>query len=162
MVCPNCSSTDLRKVSLVHAAGIYEARGHFLGLLFGSMDGLLFGRYRGTSQSHLSRSLNPPRRLPYIVPIVIWLIGFFLLMSFDARGKLSWAMAVFSVAYVLLLPTYLVGSLIYNFFVRRKKFKVWQQKFMCQRCGAILEADKYIRSLSEPKERWLIDSGSRY
>jgi len=114
MVCPNCSSTDLRKVSLVHAAGIHESRGWFLGLLLGGAEGALLGRYRRTSQSRLSRLLNPPRKLPYLAPIVLWLIGFFILMSFDARGKLSWVMAVFSVTYVLLLPAYLLGSLIYT------------------------------------------------
>jgi hypothetical protein len=159
MVCPNCSSTDLRKVSLVHAAGIYESRGRFLGLLLGSMDGVLVGQYRGTSQSRLSRLLNPPRKLPYLAPIVLWLIGFFILMSFDARGKLSWVMAVFSVTYVLLLPAYLLGSLIYNLFIRPKKFKQWQQKFICQQCGAIVEDDRYMRSSSEQKGRELVDSG---
>ncbi len=159
MVCPNCSSTDLRKVSLVHAAGIYESRGRFFGLLFGGMDGLLFGRYRGTSQSHLSASFSPPRKLPYLAPIVLWLIGFFILMSLDARGKLSWPMAVVSVGYVLLLPAYLLGSLIYNLFVRSGKFKQWQRKFMCQRCGAIVEADKFISPSLEHKEHELADSG---
>lgn len=159
MVCPNCSSTDLRKVSLVYAAGIHESRGWFLGLLLGGADGALLGRYRGTSQSRLSRLLNPPRRLPYVAPTVLWLIGFFILMSFDAQGKLSWAMAVLSVAYVLLLPTYLLGSLIYNLFIRPKNFKQWQQKFICQQCGAIVEDDKYMRSSSEHKGRELVDSG---
>jgi hypothetical protein len=160
MVCPNCSSTDLRKVSLVYAAGIHESRGWFLGLLLGGADGALLGRYRGTSQSSLSRLLNPPRRLPYVAPIVLWLIGFFILMSFDAQGKLSWAMAVLSVAYVLLLPAYLLGSLIYNLFIRPKKFKQWREKFMCQRCGAIIEPDRYIGPSSENKGRELADSGS--
>jgi hypothetical protein len=160
MVCPNCSSTDLRKVSLVHAAGIHESRGWFLGLLLGGIGGALFGRYRGTSQNRLSRSLNPPRGLPYLAAIVVWLIGFFVLMSFDAQGKLSWAMAAFSVTYILLLPAYLLGSLIYNLFFRPKKFKQWQQKFMCQRCGAIVEPNKYIRPSSENKGQELVDSGT--
>jgi hypothetical protein len=158
MVCPNCSSSDLRKVSLVHSAGVYESRGSFLGLLLGS--GALFGRYRGTSQSRLSASLNPPIKLPYVAPIVLWLIGFFILMSFDAQGKLSRAMAVLSVAYVLLLPAYLLGSLTYNLFIRPKKFKQWQQKFMCQRCGATVEPDKFIGSSLKNKAHELVGSGT--
>lgn len=161
MVCPNCSSTDLRKVSLVHSAGVYESRGHFLGFLLGG-NGAVFGRYRGTSQSHLSRMLNPPRKLPYVAPTVLWLMGFFVLMSFDARGKLSWEMSVLSVAYVLFLPAYWLGSLFYNFFVRPKKVRRWQQNFMCQRCGAIVESDKFIHSTSEHKGRELVDSGYQY
>jgi len=103
MVCLNCSSTDLRKVSLALAAGIHEFRAGSSDAPRGA-DGALLGRYRGTSQSRLSQLLNPPRKLPYFGPIVLWLFGFFILMSFDAQGKLSWAMAVLSVAYVLLCP----------------------------------------------------------
>jgi len=160
MVCPNCSSTDFKKTSLVYAAGIHESRGWFLGLLLGGADGALLGRYRGTSQSRLSRLLNPPRRLPYVAPIVLWLIGFFILMSFDAQGKLSWVMAVLSVAYVLLLPAYLLGSLIYNLFIRPKKFKRWQQRFMCQRCGATVEPGKFMGSSLKNKAQELVDSGT--
>ena len=160
MVCPNCSSTDFRKVSLVYAAGIHESRGWFLGLLLGGVDGALLGRYRGTSQSRLSRLLNPPRRLPYVAPTVLWLIGFFILMSFDAQGKLSWAMAVLSVAYILLLPAYVLGSLTYNLFFRPKKFKQWQQKFMCQRCGATIEPGKFMGSSLKNKAQELVDSGT--
>jgi hypothetical protein len=60
-------------------------------------------------------------------------------MSFDARGKLSWEMAALSVAYILALPTYLLGAVCYNFVVRPTKLKNWERKFMCQRCGAIVE-----------------------
>jgi len=81
-------------------------------------------------------------------------------MSFDAQGKLPWTMAILSVAYVLFLPAYLVGSLIYNLFIRPRKFKRWQQKFMCQRCGAIVEPDKFIGSLLKNKAQMLIDSGT--
>ena len=151
MVCLNCTSTDLRKVSLTHAAGVYESQGWFLGFLLGGMDGPLFGRYRGTSQSRLSRMLNPPRKLPYVAPTILWLIGFFVLMSFDARGKLSWAMAVLSVAYILALPAYLLGSLCYNFVVRPRKLKNWERKFMCQRCGAISEDES--KKSADPQVR---------
>jgi len=139
MVCLNCNSTDLKRVSLIHAAGVYESRGRFRGLLFGSTDGALFGRYRGTSQSRLSALLNPPGKAPYVGPIILWLIGFFILMSFDGRGKLSWEMAALSAAYLLALPAYLLGSLSYNFVVRPRRLKDWERKFMCQRCGAIVE-----------------------
>lgn len=162
MVCPNCTSTDLKKVSLMHAAGMYESRGWFLGFFLGGMDGAVFGRYRGTSQSRLSRLLNPPRKLPYVAPTVLWLIGFFILMSFDARGKLSWAMAILSVAYVLLLPAYWLGSVLYNLFVRPKKVRYWEQQFMCQRCGAIVPAEKFIRSSSGHQGRKFVDSGYQY
>ena len=82
MICPNCNSTDLKKLSLIGATGVYESRGRMGGLLFGNGDGVLFGRYRGRSQSHLSKRLAPPENLPYAAPIVLWLIGFLPTMAF--------------------------------------------------------------------------------
>jgi hypothetical protein len=139
MVCLNCNSTDLKRVSLIHSAGVFESRGRFRGFHFGSTDASFFGRYRGASQSRLSALLNPPGKAPYVGPIILWLIGFFILMSFDGRGKLSWEMAALSAAYLLALPAYLLGSLSYNFVVRPRRLKDWERKFMCQRCGAIVE-----------------------
>src|SRR5260370_3515217 len=116
----------------MHGAGVYEHRVGFLGLLLGGIEGALLGRYWGTSQGRLSQMLNPPRKLPYVRPTILWLIGFFILMSFNGRGNLSWEMAVLSVAYLFLLPAYLLASLFYNFFVRPAKHRGWKKKFMCQ------------------------------
>jgi hypothetical protein len=136
MVCPNCNSTDLKKLSLIYAAGVYESRGRILAFLVGSGDDLLLGRYRGTSQSHLSKALSPPRKLPYAAPVILWLLGFFILMSFVGREKLSWIRGALSVGYLLQLPAYILAALFYNFFVRPKKHKDWNEKFICQRCGS--------------------------
>jgi len=86
MVCPNCNSTDLKKLSLIHAAGVYESRGRIVGLT-GSGDGVLLGKYRGASQSRLSKLTSPPRKAPYVSPFVLWLLGFFVVMAFAGRGK---------------------------------------------------------------------------
>jgi hypothetical protein len=140
MVCPSCTSTDLKKISLIHAAGVYESRGQIRGLMFGAADGFLLGKYRGKSQSHLSKSLDPPRKLPYAAPIVLWLVGLFPTMAFVSRAKLSLLAGSLSMAYILALPVYLLVALLYNGLVRPKKHKNWEGKFMCQRCGAPIEA----------------------
>lgn len=137
MVCPNCNSTDLRRLSLIHAAGSYETRGGILGFLLG--DGLLFGGYRGASQSRLSKMAGPPRKGSYLGPAILWLVGFFIVMAFAGRGKLSTPTAIFSMAYLVLLPTLLIGTFVYNLFLRPKKLRDWENKFMCQRCGAVTE-----------------------
>jgi hypothetical protein len=138
MVCPTCNSSGLRKLSLIHATGIHESRGRFCGVFFGNTDGLHFGRYRGKSQTKLSKTVRPPVKAPYSWPIGLWLLGFFTIMTFANRGRISEAVAVLDLACILLLPTYLVAALAYNFFVRPARVKVWQSKFMCQRCGAIV------------------------
>jgi hypothetical protein len=138
MVCLNCNSTDFKRVSLIHAAGVYESRGRFQGLEIGN--GFLFGRYRGKSQSRLSSAVNPPRRFPYAAPIILWLVGFFPTMAFVGRAKLSFLTSLIPVAYVLALPVYLLVALSYNWLVRPKNYKNWERMFMCQRCGALIEA----------------------
>lgn len=139
MVCANCNSTDLKKLPLIHAAGTYESSGRFRGSLFGDSDGLLFARYKGTSQSRLSKMVGPPRRLPLATPMILWLLGFFILIAFDCRGKLSWVMGTISAVYILAIPVYFLVALFHNLFVRPKKHKDWDRKFMCQRCGALIE-----------------------
>jgi hypothetical protein len=108
--------------------------------LAGSGDGLLFGKYRGTSQNRLSKAVSPPRKLPYAAPIILWLVGFFPTMALVARAKLSPLTSLISVGYVLALPVYLLVALFYNCLVRPNKHRKWERKFMCQRCGALIES----------------------
>jgi len=136
--CPDCNSSDMKKMPLIHAAGLYESRGRITGFFLGNSDGLLFGKYRGKNQNRLSTMLNPPRKLPYATPMIFWLAGFFPLMAFVGREKLSLATGLLGVAYILLLPTLPVGALVYNFFVYPKKYKRWEGMFLCQSCGALI------------------------
>jgi hypothetical protein len=141
MICPNCNSSDMKRVSLIHADGLYESCGRIRGFFLGHSDGLLFGKYRGKNQSRLSAMLSPPRKLPYASPLALWLAGFFLVMAFVGGGKLSLGMSFLSALYILSLPAYLIGALCYNLAIQPKKFKHWNRKFMCQRCGAIAFSD---------------------
>ena len=137
--CPNCRSTDLKRIFLVYAAGVHDTRGRFIASLPGSASGLFFGRYRGASQSRLSKIVAPPVRAPYFLPIVLWLFGFFVVIAFGSLGKLSSLMALISVGYNLLLPVYLIAALFYNWFVRPTKYRNWENTFLCQRCATRIE-----------------------
>jgi hypothetical protein len=95
MICPNCNSTDLKKLSLIYEAGTYESHGRLHGLFLGSIGGLWAGRYRGTNQSSLSKMVAPPMKLPYASPTILWVVAFFILMAPVGRGKLSMLMASF-------------------------------------------------------------------
>jgi hypothetical protein len=139
LICPNCQSSDLKKLSLVHAHGLHESRGNITGLLLGSVDTLIFGKSRQTNQSRLSAMAAPPRTLPYVKPFFLWLVGFFPIMAFAGRGKPSWITDSVAVAYILLLLAYPLGALLYNHLVRPKKYKRWDRMFMCQRCGVVVE-----------------------
>jgi hypothetical protein len=153
MICPNCNSTNLKSLALIHAAGLYQSSGRTWGLLFGVGDGLYFGSYKGSSQSLLSKVAAPPRKGLYAGPTILWLMGFFVVMAFAGRGKLSTPMALFSVAYVLTLPTLLIGTFVYNFFVRPRKLRHWQHQSTYQSCGAITEGminRQYVPAVRHP------------
>jgi hypothetical protein len=146
MICPSCNSSDMKRVSLIHAAGSYQSRGRIRGFLLGDSDGLLFGRYRGTNQSRLSEMVRPPMKFPYATPAILWLVGFFSLMAFVGRGKLSFAMGLASAAYILLLPTLVVSVFVYNLFFYPKKYRAWDGTLMCQRCGAFINTHGSLQS----------------
>jgi hypothetical protein len=129
----------MKKLSLIYAAGMYESRGEIGGLFLGSGDSLLLGKYRGTSESQLSKMVGPPRKVRYVVPVNLWLTGFFVVMAFAGRGKLSSVTGFLSTVYVLLFPGYIVAGLLHSFFIYSPKFLTWDQKFMCQRCGATIK-----------------------
>ena len=61
------------------------------------------------------------------------------MMAFAGRGELSTLMALASLAYVLLLPLYTAAALVYNRFVRPKRYRTWENEFMCLRCGALTD-----------------------
>ena len=145
--CPNCHSGDVRRVSLIHAAGVYESSGRVRGWFAGVADGILFGTYTGKNQSRLSKMVRPPAKFPCAAPAILWLVGFFPLMAFVGRGKLSFAMGLASAAYILLLPTLVVSAVVYNFFVYPQKYRTWDGTFMCQRCGAFINTPGSSQSI---------------
>jgi hypothetical protein len=132
---------DLRRLSVVYAAGTYQLRGRFCSLRLGSNDTVGFGTYQGTFQSRLARSVEPPSRLPCLQPMILWLVGFFIATALAPHGKLSWATSVFMALYLVLLPIYLVLSLLYNLLVHPKNYRRWEGKFLCLRCGAIVDPE---------------------
>jgi hypothetical protein len=95
--------------------------------------------------------VRPPGKLPYTSPIILWLVGFFILMAFVGRGKLSWWMAMVSLGYVLLLPAYLLAALFYNFFLRPRKYRMWERKLMCQKCGFIFNVQESAEASSNER-----------
>jgi hypothetical protein len=139
MVCPNCNSTDLKKLSLIYAAGLYESRGRIWGFSARIGENLFFGKYRSANQNLLSKAASPPKKLSYSGPIILWLLGFFPTMGFVGTAKLSPVTSLISITYVLALPVYLLVVLSYNRLVHIQKHKHWERRLMCQRCGAIIE-----------------------
>ena len=75
------------------------------------------------------------------------------MMAIVVRAKLSALTTLISVFYVLALPVYLLVALSYNWFVHPMKRKNWERKFMCQRCGALIESQTGTRVNNEASLR---------
>jgi hypothetical protein len=69
--------------------------------------------------------VGPPKKGRYICPTILWFFGFFVVMGFVGRAKLSTPMAIVSVADLLALPAFLIGTLACNLFVYPKKYRTW-------------------------------------
>lgn len=92
-------------------------------------------------------SVDPPKKGRYGVSVILWLVGFFIVMAFAGPGRISTGMAVCYLSYILLLPGMLIATLAYNLIVYPAKYRRWKSKFMCQDCGTIVETSpRAIRS----------------
>jgi hypothetical protein len=101
--------------------------------------------YKGTNQSRLSKMVRPPKEFPHGTPAILWLVGFFPLMAFVDRGKLSFATGLVSVGYVLVLPALLVAAFVYNSAVYPPKYQA----------GRARSAESCARpSSGRPADRW--------
>ena len=137
VLCPTCKSSDLKKLSLIYAAGMHESQGRIHRWLLAD-ERLLLGRYQGTNQNRLSKIARPPVRPPFVSPVILWFVGLFVVMAFVGGGRASWMVGFLAAAYVLSLPAYFLVAVSYCFFVRPKKHRRWDGMFMCGRCGALV------------------------
>ena len=149
--CPVCQSADLVKLSLVYAAGTsaINGRSRGRGLLFaGNGIGFGFSRTRssGKIQTQLSRMASPPHKKRYRYVIVAWLLGFYLALCIAAPwGPITPAHAAhlhqqfvfFSWMYCVFLVCALGVLWRYNHVAYPKRYREWDQSFMCRRCGKI-------------------------
>jgi hypothetical protein len=136
MVCPSCSSSDLKKLSLIYMTGTYDGKGVSRGVAAGGGHvGAYRGRYEGVHQSKLAKATAPPVRWPVLKPFIYAVVGMFGLIFVRLSGN-AWN-ALFIVYWSIAL-LYLAAALFYNLARRPQKVRQWESSFMCQRCGAIV------------------------
>lgn len=137
MVCPSCSSNDLRKLSLIYLAGTYDAKGTSRGIIFGPTGLNAYrGRHRSTQQTKLSKSLEPPRKRRLLKPLLYGVVGAFCL-PFVRISHQAWN--TLFIGYCAVVVLYLAGALLYNLVRFPEALRRWQSSFLCQRCGAVIE-----------------------
>jgi hypothetical protein len=151
--CPNCNSTDLKKVSLAYQEGLFHTVAH---TRFGAVGvgghapGLIIGKAttRGFHQSVLSKQLKPPVKWSYRNLMLWWTLVFvsigWIVFDINSIAKNSSAVlsppltlfALLSAATFLLL---LVLFWRHNQSAYKRRYSQWERSFFCQRCGTLTE-----------------------
>lgn len=150
--CPQCGSTELTKLSLIHAAGLSDlnARSRGWGLLVGSGGADLgFGTFKTTGeiQTRLSQKVSPPRKLSYLKILFGGLTGLFVLESilgyFDTflrfGGNFNQQLTWFGYGLLGIIAFVLFLALHHNVQVFPRRYRLWNRSVMCRRCGHVLE-----------------------
>jgi ribosomal protein L40E len=149
--CPNCTSTDLKKVSLAYQEGLYlvDTRTRLSGVLIGSGGpDMVLGRARarGFRQTELSKLLRPPVKWSYL-KFVLW-SGIFSLVALVAyvnhvmASPPSVSVLPVEIYTVLFSSVFVpVGCLLWqhNHGTYPRQYAQWNRSFICQRCGAVSE-----------------------
>jgi hypothetical protein len=151
--CPDCNSTDLKRVSLAYQEGVrhVDTRTRLRAFLFGN-DGpsLIVGKAvtQGVHWTHLSKLLSPPRKWSYVRLIlgslVVTLAALFAYVIFVASSPppvtaLPLKMYVLVAPVVLLLFAFAVWR--HNHLTFPREYARWDRSFICQRCGAVSQRE---------------------
>ncbi len=147
--CPNCHTSDLKKVSLAYQEGLSRVRtkSRLRALLFGE-DGpnVMVGTAvtRGTQQTELSKSLRPPNKWSY-GKVLLWagIVSVLSLIFYTHRVMSSASMAsglpvvMFGVIGAVVLLASVAVIWRHNLLVYPWQYAEWDRSFVCQRCGAV-------------------------
>ena len=150
--CPQCNSTDLKKLSLAYEEGIshINARSRLRGVVVGS-DGpdlvVGSGATKGIQQTAISKAAAPPTRWSY-KRLVGWSVLVFLAVGwivFYTNTVTTNSGSILSVPLTLYMVVALgIFAVILTCFWKHNagyalKFARWNRSFMCNRCGTISE-----------------------
>jgi len=153
--CPNCRSTDLKKVSLVYQEGLRRVRTRMRlrGMVVGS-DGpdLVVGRAttEGIQQTDISKMLTPPKKWSYrrlfgwsllAFLSVGWIVFYVNTITTNSSTLSSLPLAMYIVFSASVCVCLLVAWSKHNYSTYRRQRAQWDRSFICKRCGAISEQE---------------------
>ena len=150
--CPQCNSTDLKKLSLAYEEGISHINAHtrLRGVVVGS-DGpdlvVGSGTTKGIQQTAISKAAAPPTRWSYkrlvgwsvlVFLAVGWIVFYTNTVTTNSQTLLSVPLAIYCIVAVCAFAAIVTGVWRHNAgYVL--KFERWNRSFLCQRCGTISE-----------------------
>jgi len=149
--CPNCRSTDLKKVSLAYQEGLQHVstRTRLRGVVVGS-DGpdVVVGRAttKGMQQTDISKALTPPAKWSFVKLFgwsalvflsVGWIVFYLNAITTNASSVSSVPLTIYV---VLCASLFVVLFLLYwkhNHTSYPREYAQWNRSFICERCGAV-------------------------
>jgi hypothetical protein len=149
--CPNCKSTNLKKVSLAYQEGLLHVstRTRLRGVVVGS-DGpdlvVASGTTNGIQQTAISRMVAPPRKRSY-KRLVGWSVLAFLAAGWivfyantvvtNSQTVSSVALTVYTVLAVCTFAGVFAGFWRHNHSIYPREFAHWERSYLCGRCGTV-------------------------
>ena len=149
--CPNCKSTDLKKVSLIYQEGLQRVstRTRLRGVVVGS-DGpdVVLGRAttKGSHQTEISKALAPPMRWSYLKLLgrsvlvflsVGWIVFYANTIATNSSSVSSLPLTIYSLLATGLFVVVLLAYLKHNHSSYPLRYAEWHRSFLCERCGCI-------------------------
>lgn len=148
--CPNCNSTDLKKVSLAYQEGLsrLNARTRIRGVVIGSKGPeLVVGRAttKGTQQTDVSKVLTPPKKWSYGKLLGSSLLAFlsvgWIVFYVDTVTKNSSTVPSMPLTMYSVLSACVFSLLLALFWRHNSSYQTqyaqWNRAFICKRCGAV-------------------------
>ena len=153
--CPNCNSTDLKKVSLAYEEGLFCTLAHTrfrAAAVGGHGPDFLIGKAttRGFHQSVLSKRLNPPVKWSYRKLILWWVLVFLSIgwivfyMNTGAKNSAAVLSPPLTLFALLSAATFLLLLVLFwrhNQTTYKRRYSQWERSFLCQRCGTVTEQE---------------------
>jgi len=160
--CPDCNSTDLKKVSLAYEEGLFrnEGRTRLRAVAVGSGGpDLVAGRAttRTTHQTALSKRLAPPVKWPYLKVIfwsvlgfltVGWLVFYVNTITTKAETVVSTPVILFALISVPIVVVLLLVIWRHNHLTYPRRYVEWDRSFICEHCGTLSQHDLGTRSVA--------------
>jgi hypothetical protein len=146
--CPNCGSTDLKKVSLVYEEGssLIKAKSRLRGLSFGDDGPTVFvgtAETKGIAQTQLSKRLRPPKKWSYLKLSGWFGLGLLVSLIVYVHRVVASKSVVDSVRgeffFALLGGAFFVFVIAFwrhNHFSYPRAYETWDRSFVCLRCGS--------------------------
>jgi hypothetical protein len=147
--CPNCGSTDLKKVSLAYEEGLsrIKAKSRLKGLSFGDGEpNVIVGTAttHGSAQTALSNRLRPPKKWSYL-KLLLWagllaMVALVVCVRLVMRGSAPVSAVPIVMAGVVGLATFVIvlfATWRHNQAVYPRQFAEWNRSWVCASCGKV-------------------------